>query len=69
MTSTAPAESAGVVAASESPPGSTTTSVAGTPPTDTVVPAPNPLPVTVTLVPPAVGPLSGSTEETVGTGS
>ncbi|HEY8824121.1 MAG TPA: hypothetical protein VIP07_04470 [Candidatus Limnocylindria bacterium] len=39
------------------------------PPIDTVAPAENPVPVTVTEVPPAVGPLFGVTEVTVGAGA
>jgi hypothetical protein len=40
--------------------------VSADPPNETVAALPNPLPATVTLVPPAAGPLAGVTEDTVG---
>jgi hypothetical protein len=46
----------------------TATFVAETPPKVTVAPATKPVPVTVTVTPPAVGPALGETEDTVGTG-
>lgn len=45
----------------------TTTLVAATPPMVTVAPAPKPVPVIVTGVPPATGPPEGATLDTVGT--
>ena len=44
----------------------TVETVSADPPSDTVAPAWNPLPATVTAVPPAAGPLFGLTEATVG---
>jgi hypothetical protein len=46
--------------------GFTVDTVNADPPNDTVAPAWNPLPFTVTEVPPAVGPLFGVTDVTVG---
>lgn len=65
VTSTAPAAWAGVVAVMEvALP--TLIPVAATPPKVTVAPATNPVPVTVTTVPPVSGPAAGETEETAG---
>jgi hypothetical protein len=47
----------------------TVTPVAGVPPMVTVAPATNPVPLMVTLVPPAVVPLVGAIAVTVGAGS
>jgi hypothetical protein len=44
----------------------TVATVSAEPPNETAAPAWNPLPLTVTDVPPALGPLFGVTEETVG---
>ena len=66
MTSTAPAAWAGVVTVAEVPPGSTDTRAASTPPKRTCIPARKPLPVSVTVVPPPMGPLSGVTEVSTG---
>jgi hypothetical protein len=44
----------------------TLTAVAGTPPNDTLAPLTNPVPVIVVRVPPAAGPVAGSTPATVG---
>ena len=65
-TVTAPAACAGVVAVMLVPL-TTTTFVAAVPPNDTVAPAAKFVPVIVTPVPPAVGPLFGDTLITVGT--
>ena len=66
VTSTAPAAWAGVVTTADVPPGSTDTSAASTPPKRTCIPARNPLPLSVTVVPPPMGPLSGLTELSTG---
>ena len=60
-----PAEPAGVTAVIEVEL-TNTTLVAAEPPTVTVAPDTNPVPVIVTAVPPAVEPLTGDTEVTVG---
>jgi len=65
VTVTAPALPAGVVAVIEVPL-TTTTLVAAALPNVTVAPAAKPVPVIVTPVPPAVGPLFGLTLLTVG---
>ncbi len=65
VTSTEPAPPAGDVAVIEVDE-LTVTSVAGLPPKLTVAPDTNPEPPMVTTVPPAVGPLAGLTELTVG---
>jgi hypothetical protein len=44
----------------------TVTAVAAVPPKVTVAPAKKPVPEIVTAVPPAIGPLLGTTEVTVG---
>jgi hypothetical protein len=46
----------------------TSTAVAATVPKSTVAPLANPVPLTVTDVPPVTGPLAGLTELTVGAG-
>ena len=66
-TFTAPAACAGVVAVIDVAL-TTTTPVAGVPPRLTVAPATKPVPVIVTGVPPAVGPLVGAIVLTVGAG-
>ena len=65
VTSTLPAACAGAVAVIDVAE-LTVTLVAATPPKLTVSPAVNPVPVIVTDVPPAVGPLVGLTAVTVG---
>ena len=50
----------------EVPAGFTDTSAAAAPPNDTCIPARKPLPVSVTVVPPPTGPLSGATEVRAG---
>ena len=59
---------AGVVKVSE-PPVISVTFVAALPPTVTVTPVWKPLPLSVTVVPPAAGPDVGSTRVTVGLGA
>ena len=61
-----PAACAGVVAVSEVPAGLVETTAAGAPPTLTCMPARNPDPVRVTVVPPEAGPWAGLTEVNVG---
>jgi hypothetical protein len=39
------------------------------PPRETVAPAPKPVPATLTVVPPALAPLEGDTDVTVGAGA
>jgi hypothetical protein len=69
VTSTRPAEAAGVVAVRVVPL-ATLTDVAAAEPKSTVVePVMKPVPVIVTLVPPTRGPAPGETAVTVGTGS
>src|ERR1700729_3535375 len=63
-TSTVPAACAGVLALI-SVSDSTSTSVAS-PPSLTFAPSVNPVPVITTFVPPAVAPVAGSTDSTVG---
>ena len=65
VTVTAPTLPAGVVAVMLVPL-ATTMFVAAFPPNVTVAPEAKPVPVIVTLVPPAVGPLFGDTLVTVG---
>ena len=65
-TSTPPAACAGARAVSSMPPGLTETSVAAAVPKNTCMPARNPDPVSVTVVPPATGPASGLTVVSVG---
>ena len=67
VTSRAPAAPAGVTAVSDVAP-ATTTLVAGLPPIVTVAPAAKLVPVSVTAVPPAVGPDAGDTAVSVGAG-
>src|SRR5205807_1727170 len=67
-TSAGPARPAGVTALI-SPSESTSTAVAAAPPIETLAGLRKPEPLSVTLVPPAVGPLLGVTEVTVGGGS
>ena len=67
ITFTAPAACAGVVAVIVVL-FTTVTPVAGVPPTLTVAPAKNPVPVIVTAVPPAAVPEFGAMEATVGEG-
>lgn len=64
-TETAPAACAGTVAVIDVEL-FTTTPVAAVPPIDTVVPAPNPVPVMVTTVPPAIPPPFGEILVTTG---
>jgi hypothetical protein len=66
-TSTAPAACAGVTALIEV--ALVTVNRAAVPPNETAVAPVNCLPVMVTLVPPAVDPLSGDTAVTVGAGT
>jgi hypothetical protein len=68
VTVTAPALPAGVVA-EICVPLTTTTLVAALPPNVTVAPAAKFVPMIVTGVPPAVGPVLGDTLVTVGTGT
>jgi hypothetical protein len=65
VTLTEPAACAGVVAVIDAA-FTTTTLVAALPPIVTVAPAPKPVPVIVTAVPPAAGPLVGAMPVTVG---
>jgi len=67
-TVTAPAVCAGAVAVIEVL-FTTTTLVTAVPPSFTVAPAENPVPITVTEVPPLTDPEFGDTEVTVGAGA
>src|SRR2546427_8305825 len=67
MTFTGPAACAVVVPVMVVP--AIVVTVSAEPPNDTVAPAANPVPVTVTDVPPAAAPLLGVTEVTVGAGA
>ncbi len=67
MTSAGPAVPGGVVAMIDVD--VTVPTVAAAPPNVTVAPLAKSVPLIVTLVPPAVGPLVGNTDETVGGGT
>ncbi len=70
VTSTVPTSCAGVVNVSSVPSSETeSASIGSEPSTDTVASSVKPVPVTVTTVPPATGPLSGSSAVIVGTAS
>jgi hypothetical protein len=64
-----PAIPAGLVTVSRVPPASTTTVVPETVPNVTLITVKSPLPVMLTRVPPAAGPLVGEIEDTTGTGT
>src|SRR5208283_1539080 len=68
VTSTVPAEPAGETAVILVP-DTTVTLLAPVKPKSTVAPVTNPVPVTVTVVPPATGPAAGEMPVTAGTGS